>query len=220
MIINQTTDRFPFNILIISDTHLPRGGTLPEFLTGFFRDLEPDLILHCGDIYDLRLLSDLGSIAPVYAVRGNRDILMWFSLPPFIDLKVNGFRIHIEHGQGHIIEYSQKKLRIFWKRLRHKPWKYDKNTRVIPDFHSYDVCCAGHTHLLQIFQIDQTMIVNPGHLNLKTGTETDAPSFILMNLNKEHILFRQFIVRDDTITEGKTIKFEKDHGLAQEMQRK
>ena len=207
MVISLTTDRYPFNILLLSDTHFHYGDKFPAYLTGFFRDLLPDLILHCGDLYDRDLLPGLSRLAPMYAVRGNRDILSWFRLPPCIDLTVSELRVHMEHGQGNFAQYLLKKLRILCHRFLNKPWEHEKVTRVPRNFRDYDVCIAGHTHHLQIFRSESTLIVNPGHLNLYHGRETEAPSFLLMSVTEDGIVFRKFILHDRKITEEKPERF-------------
>lgn len=207
MVISLTTDRYPFNILLLSDTHFHHGDKLPAYLTEFFRDLLPDLILHCGDLCDRDLLTGLGRLAPAYAVRGNRDILSWFCLPPSMDLTVSGLRVHMEHGQGNLAQYFWKKILILWHRLLNRSWEHMKVTRVPRNFRDYDVCIAGHTHHLQIFRSESTLIVNPGHLNLYHGRETEDPSFLLMSVTADGIFFRKFIIHDRKIAEEKPERF-------------
>jgi putative phosphoesterase len=52
---------------VISDTHGPLSASAKSALLGV------DLILHAGDIMDDGVLSSLGEMAPVVAVRGNMD---------------------------------------------------------------------------------------------------------------------------------------------------
>ena len=52
---------------VISDTH---GLLRPEALAALEGS---ELILHAGDVGDLRILHELGRIAPVHAVHGNTD---------------------------------------------------------------------------------------------------------------------------------------------------
>lgn len=61
----------PIRIGVISDTHdLLRPGA-KTFLQG------SDVIVHAGDICEEAVLSELSSIAPVIAVRGNNDKGAW-----------------------------------------------------------------------------------------------------------------------------------------------
>lgn len=64
-----TCARATTRIAVVSDTHAkadPRAAAI-------LRTLEPEAILHGGDIGDLAVLDELATIAPVYAVRGNID---------------------------------------------------------------------------------------------------------------------------------------------------
>jgi uncharacterized protein len=56
---------------VISDTH---GLLRPEVLPAL---LGSDLIVHAGDIGDASILTALGAVAPVHAVRGNNDREDW-----------------------------------------------------------------------------------------------------------------------------------------------
>jgi putative phosphoesterase len=56
-------------LAIVADTHSHPHPDAAKHLSA----LEPDAILHAGDIGDLQVLSDLEQIAPVIAVRGNID---------------------------------------------------------------------------------------------------------------------------------------------------
>src|SRR5690349_8429921 len=56
-------------LAVVADTHSAPHPRAAEHIAA----LEPDAILHAGDIGDLQVLEDLASIAPVLAVRGNID---------------------------------------------------------------------------------------------------------------------------------------------------
>lgn len=73
--LKHTSERFeirsqrPIDIVAIADSHSrPHSDAL--HLIG---RLTPELILHAGDIGELGLLSQLGKLAPVLAIRGNID---------------------------------------------------------------------------------------------------------------------------------------------------
>ncbi len=56
-------------LAVVADTHSsPHPATLQRL-----RELEPDAILHAGDIGELEVLDHLAEVAPVLAVRGNID---------------------------------------------------------------------------------------------------------------------------------------------------
>jgi putative phosphoesterase len=56
-------------LAVVADTH---SQTHPATL-GHLASLQPDAILHAGDIGDLGVLDGLAAVAPVLAVRGNID---------------------------------------------------------------------------------------------------------------------------------------------------
>lgn len=56
-------------LAVVADTHGAPHPRAAELL----REARPDAILHAGDIGDLGVLRELGSIAPTLAVRGNID---------------------------------------------------------------------------------------------------------------------------------------------------
>src|SRR3954463_9688614 len=58
-----------FRFAVVADTHSkPHPATEQRI-----RELEPDVILHAGDIGELSVLEQLEGLAPVFAVRGNID---------------------------------------------------------------------------------------------------------------------------------------------------
>jgi uncharacterized protein len=77
---------------VISDTH---GLLRPEAL----KALEGvELIIHAGDIGDLRLLRRLERLAPVAAVRGNTDRGDWAAdLPRTRVVEVGGVHLYVLH---------------------------------------------------------------------------------------------------------------------------
>ena len=200
MQINLPSVQYPFNILVISDTHL-RKGSLPDFLMQAFMNLRPEMILHCGDISTPGILSDLQEIATVYAVRGNRDLFSWFTLAPSIDLTVDGRKIHMEHGQGGIPEYLAGKIKLTYLRIRKLPVPYDKFFRLAENYDAYDLYCCGHTHYPKIMIKGRTLAVNPGHLDLTGKREPCPPSFILITFEEKKLSARLFSVINDRIIE-------------------
>jgi putative phosphoesterase len=84
-------------LVALADTHSePHPDTARRLAA-----LQPDAILHAGDIGDLTVLDDLGAVAPVFAVRGNIDTRA-DGLPDVLGVDVGGggrslriFLIHI-----------------------------------------------------------------------------------------------------------------------------
>jgi putative phosphoesterase len=124
-----------------------------------------DLILHAGDVDDPTILDELGQIAPVQAVRGNRHLQSpWPNdqrLPLFLDMEVDGQRIIVTHGHLSL-----------WNTVLDKPWllipRYRKQVnsclmeRVSRAFPGATVYIFGHTHRASAKWRDGVFFVNPG----------------------------------------------------------
>jgi putative phosphoesterase len=84
---------------VISDTHLSGyDARLARIAAQHFKDA--DLILHAGDIVDLRVLDIFGGIE-VKAVSGNMDnITVKDKFPEQLIFEIKGFTIGLIHGWG------------------------------------------------------------------------------------------------------------------------
>ena len=77
---------------VISDTH---GLLRPEAVKAL-KGVE--LIIHAGDVGNLKVLANLSRIAPVHAVRGNTDRGEWAAdLPPTRVVEVGGVHLYVLH---------------------------------------------------------------------------------------------------------------------------
>lgn len=86
-----------FRVGVLSDTH---GVLRPEVLP----TLEgADEIIHAGDIVDPEILTQLGQIAPVHAVRGNVDGGSWAArLPKTEVVGIGKALIYVLHDVGRL----------------------------------------------------------------------------------------------------------------------
>jgi len=123
---------------IISDTH----GKVPTEIHDVFKDV--DQIWHAGDIGSLDVISELESIAPVTAVRGNMD----------------RFPIIAKYREHEVIEFSKNRIFLTHqhitqnlKRITNKDWNFDQNFQII-------IC--GHTHFPMSKQFNSVLYFNPG----------------------------------------------------------
>ncbi|NLG75983.1 MAG: metallophosphoesterase family protein [Xanthomonadaceae bacterium] len=116
---------------VISDTHgLLRPQAL-ELLHGC------DRIIHAGDIGAERILTELGRIAPLTAVRGNNDTQPWaHAIPETARLRVHGRLLHVLHDL--------------------KALDFDPATENV------SVVIAGHSHKPSIANKDGVLFLNPG----------------------------------------------------------
>jgi putative phosphoesterase len=91
---------------IISDTHIPdRARRLHPQVLPLFREAGVSAILHAGDVSSPGVLKQLGEVAPVVAVRGNRDWVLMRRLPLIQQLTFGSISIVLTHGHGRWQEY-------------------------------------------------------------------------------------------------------------------
>ena len=102
-----------YAIGVVADSHIPdRRRKLHVALLPKLREADVQQILHVGDISLPRVLHELEEVAPVVAVRGNRDWLGFKDLPLTRVLDIQGKRIGLTHGHGGLILYLQDKARF------------------------------------------------------------------------------------------------------------
>lgn len=119
---------------ILSDTHnLLRPSVLDILHTC-------DTIIHCGDFSTPHILSQLSSVAPVYAVRGNTDTDSAFAgIPQELSITLYGVRIFAVHN-GQMIR---------------------------ADIHDHDLVLCGHSHKYAHLQKNGQVWLNPGSCGRK-----------------------------------------------------
>jgi putative phosphoesterase len=141
---------------VIADTHIPqRLKRLPEGIAQVFDGVK--LILHCGDINTLRVLEELGRIAPVLAVCGNADP-PWLGLPRQRLIHVDGCRIGLAHGHGGWRRYLADKVRD-----RVGGWDQARYLRYANrEFQDVNVIVTGHTHRPHLAYVGNVLLFNPG----------------------------------------------------------
>jgi putative phosphoesterase len=144
---------------VISDTHIPdRVPQLNPRILQVFRQAGVQQILHAGDIMIQAVLDELAQVAPVRAVRGNRDVWNLKHLPAHLQFEVDGVRIGLTHGHGTLSNYIYEKFDIAFKGKR--VGRYLQ--RVVADFPEADVIVFGHLHVAGILHLDGKLLLNPG----------------------------------------------------------
>jgi putative phosphoesterase len=144
---------------VIADTHIPdRARNLDPQLLSLFDAAQVKAILHAGDVCVPRILDELGEIAPVHAVRGNRDLWALRQLPLSLELEFEGVRIALTHGHGSLSTYLVDKARFYFEGLKEKHF-IDRVAAAFPDV---NVVIFGHTHLPVIRLVRDILIFNPG----------------------------------------------------------
>jgi len=139
-------------ILVLSDTHLSRGGDAKNL---FRTPREPiqtaDLIIHAGDHTGIGFYYDLERVGTVVAVCGNMDDFpLRGELPQSTTIEREGLRSGVTHGWG-----SAKGLpeRIY------EVWDEPKP----------DILVFGHSHQTYVNHLGQTLLFNPGSPTYPSG---------------------------------------------------
>ena len=116
---------------LISDTH----GLMRSEALKAIRGTE--LIIHCGDVGDPAVLSELRSLGPVRAIRGNNDKGAWASnLPARDEVEVGGHMIYVLHNLAEL-DFE-------------------------PASAGFTVVVSGHSHKPIVEKRGKILYVNPG----------------------------------------------------------
>ena len=122
---------------IISDTHGLLRPEVVETLKGC------EAILHGGDINSLKILDELSTIAPTYAVRGNNDKEWAKDLPETFSLELYGIRFFMVHNKKYIPATLE-------------------NT---------DIVVYGHSHKYEEKYMSGVLLINPGSCGPRRFTQ-------------------------------------------------
>jgi putative phosphoesterase len=166
---------------IISDTHIPdRARSLHPGILPLFRDARVRAILHAGDISIPSVLAELAQVAPVYAVRGNRDILWRHRLPLALKLNFNGIEIGLAHGHGGWRSYLVDRTYFMFHGYHHERLL----PRLLAEFPQADVIVFGHGHLPLNCWMDDQLLFNPGSPHFPEKKDL-APSVGFLHISAE-----------------------------------
>jgi len=150
-------------LAVLSDTHMP------DRLDAFHPDLLPllsgrkiDGILHAGDVSRRSVLDDLGRIAPVTAVRGNRDFLFRPALPMTTFINAGGVKIALMHGHFSFWNYLYDKF-FYWKDGYVLSRYHDK---VLAEAGDARAAIFGHTHNPECMLVGDVLLMNPGSASM------------------------------------------------------
>lgn len=99
---------------VIADTHVPdRAASLHPRILPIFSERGVTQILHAGDVCSREVLDELGRVAPVTAVHGNRDWALLSNLPVVQNLTLMGVPTALMHGHGSASQYFWDKMKYF-----------------------------------------------------------------------------------------------------------
>ena len=139
---------------IISDTH----GHVPNAVHDAFNGV--DHILHAGDVGPMDVITELETIAPVSAVRGNMDYAV--QLP-----------------QTHVQAFDSKKFLVH--HIVSLPFPSKLVCAAIAD-EQPDLVVFGHTHMPCSEHHAGVLFLNPGSASSPRGG--NAPSVVMVECNK------------------------------------
>lgn len=151
-----------FKIGVLSDTHVPdRTPEISEKFLSVLNDEKVDLILHAGDICVPRVLSLLETIAPVKAVRGNRDFLLAGQVPMQQQFEVFGVKFALMHGHINTCVYLLDKFQYVFA-----GYSRERYIRRLPQAApEAKVIVFGHTHHAENFWLNDVFYFNPGSVS-------------------------------------------------------
>jgi uncharacterized protein len=163
---------------ILSDTHVPdRVRSLKPAVISIFREEKVDAILHAGDISQPNVLALLQEIAPVYAVRGNRDWPQLQMLPTTLLLEFEGVKVGLTHSHGSLRVYLLDKVRTLFQGAQFERYL----RRALSAFPQAKVVVFGHTHIPVQRWINGQLCRNPGSAACPDN-KAPAPSIGLVRI--------------------------------------
>ncbi len=150
---------------VISDTHIPkRVQKLPQEIYGIFENAS--VIIHAGDMVDIRVLNDLEEISKVVAVHGNMDPpSIREKFPKINSIEIYDWKIGFTHDS---IIRSGKMKEIAVK-------------------NNLNVLIFGHTHRPTIAKEDGRIYLNPGS---PTNPILSNPSVAILKVSRNKITAR------------------------------
>lgn len=143
---------------LVADTHIPdRVGALHPLVEPTLRQACVSHILHAGDICVPQVLDALRGIAPVTAVRGNRDFLVP-GLAMIERVELGGAPIALMHGHIGLITYLWDKVQ-YWAAGYHAERYFARLERHAG---AARAVVFGHTHYPVVTWRNGRLLVNPG----------------------------------------------------------
>jgi len=169
------------NLGIISDTHIPdRARRLHPQVLPLFREAGVSAILHAGDVSSTGVLKQLGEVAPVVAVRGNRDWVLMRRLPLVQQLTFGNISIALTHGHGRLQEYLVDKADYMLHGYNQERFQ----NRLLAAYPDSRVIIFGHTHRPLNLWVGEQLLFNPGSPHI-SAYKSPALSIGLIHISAE-----------------------------------
>lgn len=164
---------------VISDTHIPdRARSLDALALEVFQQAGVVEILHAGDVSTPRVLDQLAEIAPVYAVRGNRDWVSLSRLPYHRIRSYDGVQVGLTHGHGRWWNYMIDRVDYMLRGYRLEIFQ----PRLLETFSQARVIVFGHTHRPLVHWSGEILLFNPGSPHFP-DIKTSPPSVGLLRID-------------------------------------
>lgn len=164
---------------VLADTHIPdRARRLDPRVLDIFRQAGVQAILHAGDISVPNVIAELEQIAPVYAVRGNRDWVALSHLPLTQILTFGEITLGLVHGHGRLKNYLVDKVYYLMQGYRLERYQ----PRLEATFPQAQVILFGHTHIPLHLWSHGRLLFNPGSPHFP-GRRDLRPSVGLLHLD-------------------------------------
>ncbi len=173
---------------VVADTHVPdRAVRLNHGLLPALRGHKVDHILHAGDICRPDVLEELGEVAPVTAVRGNRDWAFSGSLPWARTVELAGVSIGLVHGHGSLTDYLWDKIQYLVEGYRLERYLQVIRKRAP----QAQVIVFGHTHRPANVVVDGVLYFNPGSANFSPPERHGSPGFGILRIYSQQRVLGQ-----------------------------
>lgn len=157
----KVTGQVVTRLAVVADTHVPdQAESLPPDFVEELAGWKVNSILHAGDICSKVVLEELSRVAPVIAVRGNRDIVFARKLPLVARAEYDGMKLALMHGHGGFINYVGDKFLHYQRGYQFERYK-QLLLSVAPEA---DVIVFGHTHMPELMWHNKQLLFNPGSL--------------------------------------------------------
>jgi len=167
---------------VIADTHIPdRMRALPAELLEKLAGV--NAILHAGDVSIPSVLKTLEQIAPVYAVAGNRDLLMRH-LPKDLVLTFENVRLGLTHGHGGWRGYLSEKVLAY--RDGYQLARYQQRVRT--RFGAVQVIVFGHSHRAVNERREGVLFFNPGSVGPNYEPPNRCATFGLLRIDQNQVM--------------------------------
>lgn len=174
---------------VVADTHIPdRVNCLHPKLLDELREKKVGYIFHTGDLSQRKVLEELQTVAPVFAVRGNRDFFLRQELPMFRLFCVNGVRILLTHGHlSPVVYWSDKVANALHG---YELGRYVRRLTVVDP--QAQIYIFGHTHQAENTQVNGKLFFNPGGSSVGSPPDFQI-SFGILRIDPDGMVGRAIV---------------------------